>query len=794
MPVATLSPEVLHAASAPPGDPEAGSANRFSALDDPGEWDAFGRPSAAVAGQWESVIAIGGMHCAACALAIESALTALPGVASCDVNSASGRARVAWSPDRIQPSVWLDAVERAGYSPLPVADALAGEQRRKAQRTALWRWLVAGFCMMQVMMYAWPLYIAEPGDITANEVQLLRWASWVLTLPVLIFCCAPFFASAARDLLRRRIGMDLPVALGMAITFAVSSAGTFDPQGPFGTEVYFDSLAMFAFFLLTGRWLEARLRDRTAGSLEALMNRLPETVLRRVAGDPPAEQFERVAARRLAPGDLIRVLPGEAFVADGTVQSGETSVDEALLTGESRALARGVGENVIAGSHNLLAPVDVWVERVGADTRFAQIASLMREAAVEKPPIARLADRIARPFLIGVLLAAAFALWLWWPDGPGRALMVATAVLIVTCPCALSLATPAAMLASAGSLARSGVLVRRLSALEALAGVDTVVFDKTGTLTSDRMQLLSIETRDGIDRNEALVQAMTLALRSRHPVSRALVAAGEERQGEGPHDVTPGTWRVHTSEELAGRGVRAVASRTSDRGSTTLRLGSARFCDAPVGAATPGVMPVHLADESGWLASFRFIERLRGDAAIAVNVLQQVGIATEILSGDSAAAVSRAGKGAGIDRTQGDCTPQDKLDHLQALQRAGHHVAMVGDGLNDGPVLAAADVSFALGQAVPLAQAQADFVVPGEQLSAVTHTVLLARRTMRIVRQNLLWAAAYNAVGVPLAVAGLMPAWLAGLGMAASSLLVVANAARLAKTSSSAAPPQPLRG
>ncbi|MEO8250204.1 MAG: cation-translocating P-type ATPase [Burkholderiales bacterium] len=783
MPVSTLSPPTEPTTAHSPGL-ACSPLDRFAALDDPSEWDAFGKPHAETPDRWISMVAIDGMRCAACALTLEKVLCAVPGVEQAEVNAASGRARVVWASDQVRPSAWMNAVHRAGYTPLPALEAGNADRRRAEQRRWLWRWLVAGLCMMQVMMYAWPLYTAEPGDISADEVQLLRWASWVLTLPVLLFSCTPFFASALRDLTRGRIGMDVPVALGMAITFAVSSAVTFDAHGLLGDEVYFDSLCMFAFFLLSGRWLEARLKDRTAGSLEALMNRLPETVLRRVdakgarsSGGVDLEEFERVAVRRLVAGDLIRVLPGEAFPADGTVQLGETSVDEALLTGEASALERGVGSAVIAGSHNLTAPVEVRVERVGTDTRFAQIARLMQQAAVEKPPIAQLADRVARPFLLGVLAAAAFALWFWWPEGPGPALMVATAVLIVTCPCALSLATPAAMLAAAGALARRGVLVRRLSALEALAQVDTIVFDKTGTLTSDSMELASIETRNGVDPHEALAKAAALADQSRHPVSRALVAAALERR---PHGAAP-AWQAQSVQERAGRGVRGQVAGGDGEAPASLRLGSAVFCDAPASALpdVPGVMPVHLADESGWLASFRLVERLRGDAAVAVDVLRQAGLATEILSGDTAAAARRAGQGAGIDRTRGGCSPQDKLEHLQALQRAGRRVAMVGDGLNDGPVLAAAHVSFALGHALPLAQAQADFVVPGEQLAVVSHTVLLARRTLAVVRQNLIWAAAYNAVGIPLAVAGYMPPWLAGLGMAASSLMVVANAARL---------------
>ncbi|MFZ1498371.1 MAG: HAD-IC family P-type ATPase, partial [Giesbergeria sp.] len=449
--------------------------------------------------RWESHVVIEGMHCAACALTIEDALRSVPGVEQADVSAASQRARVVWNAAAAPPSLWFAAVRRAGYRALPAADAQARQQRVQEKRRALWRWLVAGFCMMQVMMYAWPAYIAHPGDLSAEMEGLLRWASWVICLPVVLFACGPFFSSALSDIRHRRISMDLPVALGMAITFVVSSLGTFDPDGLFGREVYFDSLTMFVFFLLTGRWLELRLRDRTAGALEALMNRLPDSVERR--GDDGG--FVRVGVRRIAVGDVLRVLPGEAFPSDGLLLSGSTRVDEALLTGESAPRWRTVGGEVSAGSINLESAVEMRVERVGADTRFAEIVALMESASLQKPRLAQLADRVARPFLVFVLLAALGALVWWWPKDPQHALMVAVAVLIVTCPCALSLATPVAMLSAAGVLAREGVLVRNLQALESLATIDTVVFDKTGTLGDGAPQLDATRTFGTLDADAA---------------------------------------------------------------------------------------------------------------------------------------------------------------------------------------------------------------------------------------------------------------------------------------------------
>ena len=744
-----------------------GGQDNLELLDDPAEWSAFSRADVRQPEVWESNLLIEGMHCAACALSIEDALLKVPGVAKAEVSAGSHRARVVWSAQQAKPSDWMQAVLAAGYRAVPANDAFSRERRKAESRKAVWRMLVAGLCMMQVMMYAYPAYIAAPGDLTAEMERLLRWASWVLTLPVVLFSCGPFFSSALRDVMSRRISMDFPVAIGMAITFVVSTIGTFEPQGVFGREVYFDSLTMFVFFLLTGRWLELRLRDRTAGALEALMNRLPDSVPRQL----PTGEFERVPVRRLLPGDVVRILPGESFPADGVVLQGETTVDEALLTGESRPVARGVGGAIIAGSHNLSSVVQVRVERVGDQTRFAQIVALMESASVSKPSIARLADRVAKPFLIAVLIAAGLACAYWWPSDPGHALMVAVAVLIVTCPCALSLATPAAMLAAAGSLAKRGVLVRRLEAFEALASIDTVLFDKTGTLTRDAMVLGEVRVRHGLSTPDALAMAAALGQNSLHPVSRALLAAAG-----GSSAVL--AWSATEVTEQAGQGIAGqVFKKTDSEATHALRLGSAEFCGVELNAGT--TLHACLSDQHGWLATFELHEDVRADACATVQALKAQGISVQLLSGDGTEAVARVASAVGIDNFRGACSPQDKLAFLKSAQERGGRVAVVGDGLNDGPALAGAHVSFSFGQAVPLAQAQSDFVILGEQLTTVVATVQLARRTLRVVRQNLVWAAVYNAVCVPLAVFGLLPAWLAGLGMALSSLLVVLNALRL---------------
>lgn len=743
-------------------------------LDDPEEWTTFSRPSARGDSCWESSVVIEGMHCAACSLTVEDALRHVPGVLEVQVSGTSHRATVVWASTSVVPSAWMSAIGRSGYRAVPANDVFSSERRRTQTRKALWRWLVAGLCMMQVMMYAYPAYIAQPGDLSPEMESLLRWASWVLTLPVMLFSCGPFFSSAWRDIRMGRVSMDLPVALGIGITFVMSTVGTFEPKGIFGKEVYFDSLTMFVFFLLTGRWLELRLRDRTAGALEALMNRLPDSVERLNAGGV----FERVAVRRLDVGDLIRVQPGEAFAADGVIASGATQVDEALLTGESRPLERRVGEAVVAGSHNLSATVQVRVQKVGLQTRFAQIVALMESASATKPRGAQIADRLAKPFLVGVLLAAGLACAWWWERDPGHALMVAVAVLVVTCPCALSLATPAAMLAAAGTLARSGIMVRNLAALETLAKVDTVVFDKTGTLTHDAMVLEGVQVRAGTSESRAMSMAVALARHSLHPASQALVRA---HNSEGTN-LTKEVWLSDAITETAGQGVCALVRRDSDgplENPEHIRLGSAAFCGV-VAPPAPSLR-IFLSDSQGWLATFSLAEQVRTQARDVVQTLGDHGVSVQIMSGDSAESVGQVAGLVGITQFSAGCSPADKLERLRAIQAQGHTVAMVGDGLNDGPVLAGAHASFAFGRAVPLAQSQSDFVIMGDSLASVAQCVFHARKTMTIVHQNLWWALVYNAASVPLAIAGWMPAWAAGLGMATSSLLVIVNALRLAR-------------
>jgi Cu2+-exporting ATPase len=536
---------------------------------------------------------------------------------------------------------------------------------------------------------------------------------------------------------------------------------------------------MFVFFLLSARLIEVKLHRKTMGALESLVSRIPENTERQNADGT----FTRVLNTKLKTGDIVRVNLGEAFPGDGKLASGSTSVDESLLTGESTPIHKNQGDDVIAGSYNLRQPVNIVLEAIGASTKYGQIVNLINQAAIEKPRLSKLADRVARPFLIFVILSAAIAAALLWDVDRGRALMTAAAVLIVTCPCALSLATPAAMLSSASAFVKRGILINRLQAIENIADIDTVIFDKTGTLTEDHIEIKAILHKTGLSENSALALAAAVAKHSFHPVSRALFSAYQAQQQ------TALALELDDIQETIGAGISAAVKNFTtntafaepDLISGQLKLGSAQFCG--VNENNQHTQQVHLADNNGWLASFTLQEAIKPHAAQTIQQLKSAGINIELLSGDRSDAVENTAKEIGISHYQAGCNPEDKLVRLQTLKQQGKKVLMVGDGLNDGPILASAHVSIAMGKGVPLTLAHADYIFLNGDISQIPYLIRHAKHTMKIIKENIAWAIVYNLISIPLAFFGILSAWLAGLGMAVSSLIVVVNALRLTKFS-----------
>ncbi len=714
-----------------------------------------------------------GITCAACVWLNEAQLRQQSGVTAVSVNYSTRRARVQWDARLTKLSNILAAVAAIGYRAHPYdiarAEALAQVERKRA----LWGLFVAGFGMMQVMMYAVPVYLADVGaggDMSVGVEQLMRWASLILTLPVILYSAAPFFISARRDLARRRMGMDVPVALGVGAAFVASVWATLSGSG----AVYFDSVTMFVFFLLSGRYLEMLARQKAARSVEVMARAVP-SFAERLDGT----RFERVAVADLCVGDLVRVAPGDTVPADGVVIDGISSADESLLTGESIPVKKACADLLVGGSVNIDSPLVMRIESVGEGTRLAAITRLMERAATEKPKVVLLADRIAGRFVLALLLLAIASGMFWWWLEPARALWIFVAVLVVSCPCALSLATPAALTVATGAMAARGVLVTRGHAIEALARATHFVFDKTGTLTEGRMALSEVIVWRG-DEPQARKIAAALERGSKHPIARALqadddlsliVSDAKAISGEGVAGEIDGVrWRLGRVEFVGALHKLALPVQS---------ISPVGAGDTPFSGTANTDTPLYLGNASGYVAAFALRDTVRADAAQTVASLKKMGLSVSIFSGDSPTVAAQVGEQLGIQDARGNMLPQDKLAAVKVLQDKGEVVCMIGDGVNDAPVLAQAQVSMAMSGGADLARTSCDIVLLGSRLLAITDAVLLAQRTMRIVRQNLAWSFAYNFLAIPLAVVGWVTPWMAGIGMSSSSLLVVLNALRL---------------
>lgn len=715
----------------------------------------------------EATLILEGITCAACVWLNEQHVARLPGVSAIQINYATRRARVRWDERSVRLSGILAAIQAIGYRAYPY-DAERSEQiAHRERRSMLWRVFVAGFGMMQVMMYAFPVYVAGEGDMSWDIELLLRWASLLLTLPVVLYSAAPFFQRALRDVRLRRLGMDVPVALGVGSAFAASLWATLSD----GPEVYFDSVTMFVFFLLGGRYLEMLARQKAVRGVEELGKVLPAFAER--LSRWPEQHGERVPVAQLLAGDLLRVRPGETIPADGVVIDGSSEVNEALLTGESLPVPKGVGAVLTGGSINVSSPLVFRIEGTGDATRLAAIRRLMERAASEKPRIAALADRVAVVFIVALLALAAATGIVWYFIDPQRALWVFVSVLVVACPCALSLAMPTALTVGTDALARLGVLVTRGHAIETLARANHFVFDKTGTLTHGRMTLEEVLLLGTATELEVRALAAAIEQGSEHPVARALQEAARGLALPPVSDLV-----AHT-----GLGMQACAAGRAvyiGRPDHVARLSGLDRPQALAACEAGGGTLVALADGQQWLALFRLADVARPEAALLTAQLAAEGQKMSVLSGDAPAVVAAVGQALGIADTHGGLTPQGKQECIAALQRTpGAVVAMVGDGVNDAPVLAQAHVSVAMGGGTDLARNQADIVLLNENLARLGQGTVLCRKTLRIIRQNLWWSLVYNFTSVPLAMAGLVTPWMAGIGMAASSLLVVLNAMRL---------------
>ncbi|MGZ8318238.1 MAG: heavy metal translocating P-type ATPase [Telluria sp.] len=718
--------------------------------------------AAPVAGELsEAVFSVEGIRCAACVWLIERRLARLPGVALAEMNVATERLSVRWSPASCKPSDILQALRQVGYAAYPYDAARHGAALEKARKKLFRQLFIAGLSMMQVMMYAVPVYLADDGTMDADMTALMQWASLLLTVPAVLYSAQPFFRGAWNNLKQRMPGMDVPVALGIAAAFGGSVWAVLRGQG----DVYFDSVTMFIFLLLASRYLELVARRKAATALEKLQHALPASSLR-MPGYPAVRDTELVAAASLREDDMILVRPGEALAADGVIAEGETELDLALLTGESRAQPKKPGDEVPGGAVNAGQAIVLRVVRGARDSTLSRLVALVERAGQGKPQIALWADKVAAWFVAGLLALTVIVFIGWHMVDPSRAWEVAIAVLVVSCPCALSLATPTALAAATDRLVRNGVLVIQPHVLETLHRATHVVFDKTGTLTAGKPVLRHVDIFGSAGRERCLQVAAALEASSAHPLGAALreAAGGARLQA------------TDVASEM-GQGIQGSVD------GTVYRLGRAAFVsaisgDLPECDATE-MTAVYLGDASGVLARFDLADGLREDAQAVVRAFQRSGKEVILLSGDDQRVTSRVAAELGIARAIGGQLPADKLAFVQQLQAGGAVVAMAGDGINDAAVLSAADVSFAMGGGAALAQLNADCVLLGGRLAALGETHATAQRTLAVVRQNLWWASIYNVVAIPAAAFGLLNPWMAGVGMSLSSALVVINALRL---------------
>lgn len=722
----------------------------------------------------EASLILEGIVCAACIWLNEQYIAALPGVREVCINYSTHRAIVRWNDSEIKLSQILEAISHIGYKAHPYDAAQQQELFEKERKQSLRRLGLSVALGMQIMVFALALYTGDWWGIEPSIKQILHTSSLALTVPILLFCATPFWQSAWRDIKHRQLGMDVPISLGLIVSFLGSVYSVWKGQG----AVYFDSISMFVTFILAVRYFELMARKKTAESTEALLNLRPNMATRMT---PQGEEVVPVVELKV--DDKVLILAGEAVPTDGVIIEGKSRVDESLLTGESRALSKNISDVLVGGSMNLDSPLQMRVTHIGQDTILSTILNLLERAQSEKPKISQLADRIATRF-VSVIVFLAIAVGLYYGiyiDGFASTnwIGIVVAVLVVTCPCALSLATPVAMTIAIGRLSQIGLLIRTKQALETLERADYFAFDKTGTLTQGRLQFECVVECQNIEKEQALAIATALEKSSEHPIAQAFlnnpddigelmsVAHIENQVGAGLSGEIDGQcWYLGNADYIAKQTGLVLSSKVSELLENNNLQAATIIC---------------LANMQKAYAVFILQDKIRTGAKVLIESLQSMGKQIVLLSGDHNISAQLIAKQLGIAKQQvhAELKPEDKLSYLKTLQQQGSIVAMIGDGINDAPVLAGAQVSIAMGNGTQLAATSADMVLLNSDLKQLKQGISIAQKTMRIIRQNLIWALVYNMFAVPLAVMGYVQPWLAAIGMSLSSLFVVLNALRL---------------
>ncbi|WP_368206650.1 heavy metal translocating P-type ATPase [Aeromonas sp. s5] len=704
----------------------------------------------------EIQLTVEGLTCAACAWLIERHLGNLTGLHYINVNTTTHRARIKWDPDRLSLSDILKGFAKIGYRAYPFQTHQQEALYAKEVRSYMFRLALAGLGSMQVMMCAVALYMDLFISVEEEFMVYFKWISLLLSTPIMIYSAQPFYVGAWRSLRQGHLSMDVSVSLALIGAFVASMWATVFNTG----EVYYDSITMFVFFLLLGRFLELRAR-RKASESSSNLARLVPIMATRLDEDGEHE----VAAKTLQVGDRVRVLAGATLPADGTILLGQASLNESMLTGEQLPLLKQAGDAVYAGTINTDAPLEIRVSHRIEESRLAQIMRLQDHALDDKPAIAQMADVLSRHFIL-VLLFIAAGVWTFWHfHQPEQAFWVTLAVLVATCPCALSLATPTALTSATARLTRAGILLRRGHVLDVLTRANRIVMDKTGTLTTGNISLTSTEALGNFDEARCLAIARALEAYSEHPIARAFRSnAADDAVLLAASKVTP----------VIGHGIEGMIEGRH------YRLGSARWLGiSDAHEAQADGLVIYLADEDRALARFLLTDTLRPDAKALIQAFKAAGLKTTILTGDSSAQADEVARELGVDELVKGVTPDGKLAYLKEHEAHGDISIMVGDGINDAPVLAGAHASFAMAGGTDLAKNSADAILLADDLSRLLDARALALRTRKIIKENFAWSIGYNLLVLPLAASGWLPPYVAAAGMSLSSLIVVTNSMRL---------------
>ncbi len=724
--------------------------SQFQVYDEPALQETFVKTQ--TNGLKTALLLLENIHCAACIWLIEHHLQQLSAVKQATVNFTQHQLQLTWDPSISSLSELMSALQQIGYPPLPYHPNQQQALMARKQRKMIRQLAVAGIGAMQVMMYAVALYAGALQGIADLHQWFLRWVSFIVATPVVFYSAKPFFQAAWRDLNTRQLSMDVPIALAIGGAYAASSWAMLTNSG----EVYFDSVCMFTFFLLLGRFVEFSARQRAHLSGYRLNQLLPDQVTIISNGKEAI-----IPLTLLKPADTLLVKPGATVPADGIIQAGQTTINEAALTGEFLPEPRQIGDQVIAGSINVDQPIQVKVMNTGPETQLACIEQLLTQAQQDKPPIALLANKVAHYFVAGVLVIASLVFLSWWQFAPENALWITLSVLVVTCPCALSLATPTALTAATYALQQQGFLITKGHLLEGLTTINHVVFDKTGTLTSGQFSLIQVVPIVDISIDQATKLATSLETHSEHPIAKAFPA-------------TP-SYQAEHIENTPGQGISGSINDAVYR----IGITSYAWPNRTISPPTTNGHWLLLANTEQPIAWFEVSDSLRVDATDTVAALLQQGFKLSLLTGDRSVQAANTAQALGIQNLQQGASPEDKLAYIKVLQSQGDKVLMVGDGVNDAPVLATADVSIAMGSATDLAKTSADGVLLNGKLATLLLAFTKAQKTQQIIRGNLIWALTYNLVALPLAALGLIPPWAAAIGMTSSSLVVVLNALRL---------------